>query len=91
MADAQYHQIMMMRKNLLLQGIALGLQVAEGGTDEDAEGAGRLSHTNGKLLCMYDAIPGLTNNFLRPQLITAYQDKNQYEMDLIICFSKIVA
>ena len=29
-----------------LQGVALGFQVAEGGTDEGAEGAGRLDHVD---------------------------------------------
>ena len=31
------------RENLLLQGVALGLQDNDGGADEDTEGAGRLS------------------------------------------------
>ena len=34
------------RENLLLQGVALGLQDNDGGADEDTESAGRLGHTD---------------------------------------------
>jgi hypothetical protein len=43
-AAMRHRQVTQTGEDFLLQCIALGLQVAEGGTDEDPKGTGRLSH-----------------------------------------------